>query len=371
MTAGEVPTDPGAPSGSGAAGGAGSLGSGRTVAEPVADVDITPRVEPGELLLEVDNLTVRFDTADGVVNAVTDLSWRLHGGETLAILGESGSGKSVSVQAIMGLVPMPPGRIDRGSIRYRGTELVGADDKLMRTIRGPEIAMVFQDPLSGLNPVYRVGWQIAEMFRVHRGLGRRQANGAAIELMRRVGIPHPEQRARQYPHEFSGGMRQRAMIAMALALEPKVLVADEPTTALDVTVQAQIMELLAELQATTGMGLVLITHDLGVVASVADRVITMYGGRAVETGGAAAFYARPAHPYSRALMASVPRLTGSVHRLDAIPGSPPSMLRLPPGCSFHPRCGFAVEACRAAVPALEPLVDRDGAAACIRIGELP
>ncbi|MFV0525133.1 MAG: ABC transporter ATP-binding protein [Acidimicrobiales bacterium] len=335
------------------------------------DVGAAPQVEPGELLLEVDTLTVRFDTADGVVNAVTDLSWQLHGGETLAILGESGSGKSVSVQSIMGLVPMPPGRIDGGSIRYRGTELVGAREDLMRTIRGPEIAMIFQDPLSGLNPVYRVGWQIAEMFRVHRGMSRRQANGEAIELMRRVGIPHPEQRARQYPHEFSGGMRQRAMIAMALSLEPKVLIADEPTTALDVTVQAQIMELLAELQAATGMGLVLITHDLGVVASMADRVITMYGGRAVETGEAEAFYAQPVHPYSRALMASVPRLSGDVQRLDAIPGSPPSMVRLPPGCSFHPRCGFAVEECRSVVPPLEPLADRDGAAACIRLGDLP
>ncbi len=326
--------------------------------------------EVGDVVLEVDDLTVEFDTADGVVHAVSDLSWDLRAGETLAILGESGSGKSVSVQSIMGLVPMPPGRIAKGSIRYRDTELVGASSATMRQIRGPEIAMIFQDPLSALNPVYRVGWQIAEMFRFHRGLSKREARIEAIDLMARVGIPNPAARARQYPHQFSGGMRQRVMIAMAIALNPRVLIADEPTTALDVTVQAQIMELLGQLQEETRMGLVLITHDLGVVASVADRVVMMYAGRAVETGRADEFYDAPAHPYSRGLLRSVPRLTGEIQSLYSIPGSPPSVVRLPEGCAFNPRCEHAVDRCRVERPNLDPLTVRSGSAACHRVGEL-
>ncbi len=324
-----------------------------------------------ETLLEVQNLTVEFHTEDGVVRAVSDVSWDLQAGETLAILGESGSGKSVSVQAVMGLIPMPPGVIAGGSIRYRGTELVGARPAMLNTIRGVEIAMIFQDPLSALNPVYKVGWQIAESFRVHRGASRRDAKDQAIALMDRVGIPNPAVRARQYPHEFSGGMRQRAMIAMALALDPKVLIADEPTTALDVTVQAQIMDLLKEIQADTKMGLVLITHDLGVVASVADRVLMMYAGRAVETGTADAFYAAPAHPYSQGLMQSVPRLTGPLERLESIPGTPPSVVNLPGGCAFSPRCPYTIDRCRDERPHLRDLPDRDGQSACHRTEELP
>ena len=324
----------------------------------------TAPVRDGDLLLSVDGLSVEFHTDDGVVKAVTDMSWDLHAGETLAILGESGSGKSVSVQTVMGLIPMPPGRIAAGSIRYRGTELVDAPDQLLRTIRGPEIAMIFQDPLTALNPVYRVGWQIGEMFRIHQGLSRRAALGRAVELMERVGIPNARVRARQYPHEFSGGMRQRAMIAMALALDPKVLIADEPTTALDVTVQAQIMELLQEIQSVTSMGLVLITHDLGVVASTADRVQVMYAGRAVESGTADDFYRAPAHPYSRGLMASVPTLTGPLERLDSIPGTPPSVVNLPSGCAFHPRCPYAVARCVSERPPIVELDGRSGASAC-------
>jgi oligopeptide transport system ATP-binding protein len=345
--------------------------SGQEVALGAATQPEWNAVDPGDVLLEVDNLSVEFHTNDGVVKAVTDLAWELRAGETLAILGESGSGKSVSVQSIMGLIPMPPGRITGGSVRYQGTELVGASHAMMRGIRGPEIAMIFQDPLSGLNPVYRVGWQIAEMFRVHRGLSRRAAMDEAVELMGRVGISNPAARARQYPHHFSGGMRQRAMIAMALALEPKVLIADEPTTALDVTVQAQIMDLLGQLQEETQMGLVLITHDLGVVASVADRVVVMYAGRAVETGQSDDFYAAPAHPYSRGLMSSVPRLIGDLSRLQSIPGVPPSLVSLPTGCAFHPRCPYVIERCVAERPRLMPLPDRSGASACHRTGELP
>lgn len=336
--------------------------------------------ELGEVLLEVDDLTVHFDTEDGVVQAVSNMSWDLRAGETLAILGESGSGKSVSVQAIMGLLPTPPAVVKGGSIRYGGTEIVGASAKTLRSIRGSEVAMIFQDPLSALNPVYRVGWQIAETFRagqkiprqgISRGrVSKRKAMGKAVELMRRVGIPNPEQRARQYPHQFSGGMRQRAMIAMALALEPKVLIADEPTTALDVTVQAQIMELLKGIQEENQMGLVLITHDLGVVASVADRVVVMYAGRAVETGSAEEFYAQPAHPYSQGLLTSVPRISGVAGALDSIEGTPPSVISLPTGCAFHPRCPHTIEKCRQQTPNLTALDIRSGNSACHRTQEL-
>ncbi len=327
-------------------------------------------VTEGDLLLEVDDLTVEFHTDDGIVHAVSNMSWDLHAGETMAILGESGSGKSVSVQAVMNLLPTPPAVIAGGSIRYRGTELVGAEAKTMQKIRGPEIAMIFQDPLSALNPVYRVGWQIAEMFRMHSGLSKSQARARAVELMDMVGIPNPKERASQFPHQFSGGMRQRAMIAMALALEPKVLIADEPTTALDVTVQAQIMDLLQRIQKETQMGLVLITHDLGVVASVADRVVVMYAGRAVETGSAEDFYADPAHPYSRGLMASVPRIAGPLERLQSIEGTPPSVINLPSGCAFHPRCPFVVDRCVTDRPESSAIAAHVGTSACHRTGDL-
>jgi len=319
-----------------------------------------------EPLLAVRDLTVRFDTDDGVVNAVSDLTYDLFPGETLAIMGESGSGKSVSAQALMGLVPMPPGRIEKGSISFLGEELVGLGDKDWTRLRGEEIAMIFQDPLTSLNPVFPVGWQIGETFRLHRGISRREGMRRASELMARVGIPNARKRARQFPHQFSGGMRQRLMIAMALALDPKILIADEPTTALDVTVQAQIMELLADLQAETGMALILITHDLGVVASVADRVLVMYAGRAVETGRAGDFYARPGHPYAQGLMASVPRLLSDTDRLSPIPGHPPSVVNLPTGCSFHPRCGLADDQCRTERPELTVYADGSRQVACFK-----
>jgi oligopeptide transport system ATP-binding protein len=319
-------------------------------------------------LLTVADLSVEFHTDEGIVKAVSNMSWDLAAGETMAILGESGSGKSVSVQAVMGLLPMPPAVIAGGSIRYGDTELIGAAPSVLRKIRGPEIAMIFQDPLSALNPVYRVGWQIAEMFRMHEGASRSEARTRSIDLMVRVGIPNPEIRFRQYPHEFSGGMRQRAMIAMALALNPKVLIADEPTTALDVTVQAQIMELLGQIQADTDMGLILITHDLGVVASVADRVVVMYAGRAVETGDAESFYRRPAHPYSQGLMRSVPRLTGPLERLHSIDGTPPSVVDLPPGCAFAPRCPEVHDRCTER-PVLVQIGERERQAACHLVGE--
>ncbi len=325
-------------------------------------------------LLSVRNLTVEFTSDDGIVQAVTDLNYDLFPGETLAILGESGSGKSVGAQAVMGLTPIPPGRIVSGSVLLENAELVGASAKDLQRVRGAEIAMIFQDPLTSLNPVFPVGWQIAESLRL-RGSSRKDAMSKAVSLMERVGIPSAKRRARQYPHQFSGGMRQRLMIAMALALDPKVLIADEPTTALDVTVQAQIMELLQELQDELGMAMVLITHDLGVVASVSDRVLVMYGGRVVETARADEFYARPGHPYSQGLLDSVPRLRAETGRLIPIPGLPPSVINLPTGCSFHPRCPHADETCATTRPDLEPFAETGAAitqreVACLKTEEI-
>ncbi|MFD0261534.1 ABC transporter ATP-binding protein [Kitasatospora indigofera] len=303
-------------------------------------------------LLEVDDLHVEFRTSRGTVHAVNGLGYTLHAGRTLALLGESGSGKSVAAQAVMGLLPTPPARITRGTVRLRGQDLLRLSDAEHRKVRGTRIAMVFQDALSALNPVLTVGDQLGEMFRVHRGLRRREARAKAVELMDRVRIPGAARRLDDYPHQFSGGMRQRVMIAMALALDPEVVIADEPTTALDVTVQAQIMRLLAELQQETGMGLLLITHDLGVVASVADRITVMYAGRVVEESDAPRLYKAPAHPYTRGLLDSVPRLDRHGERLVPIPGSPPDLARLPAGCAFHPRCGSARPRCAAERPAL-------------------
>jgi oligopeptide transport system ATP-binding protein len=303
-------------------------------------------------LLRVDDLAVEFRTRDGVVHAVDGVTYDLAAGETLAILGESGSGKSVSAQAIMGILDMPPAFITRGEVRFAGDDLLTLPEKRRRHVRGERISMIFQDALSALNPVYPVGWQIAEMFRTHRGTSRSEATRAAVELMDRVHIPSAAARVGDYPHQFSGGMRQRVMIAMAIALEPDILIADEPTTALDVTVQAQIMDLLSELQRDTGMGLFLITHDLGVVAQVADRVAVMYAGRIVETATIDDLYARPAHPYTEGLIASIPRLEQKGHRLTPIGGAPPNPTRVPPGCSFHPRCPRARGNCRVDEPPL-------------------
>src|SRR5918994_131891 len=278
------------------------------------------------------------DPTSGLVRAVNGLSYTVAAGETLAILGESGSGKSVSAQAIMGILDMPPGEITGGQIWFEGRNLLEQSAEEQRKVRGPGISMIFQDALSSLNPVYSVGFQIGEMFRAHRGVSRKEAKKQAIELMDRVRIPAAAQRVNDYPHQFSGGMRQRVMIAMAIALDPKILIADEPTTALDVTVQAQVMDLLKDLQRETGMGLVLITHDLGVVNEVADKVAVMYAGAAVETGTVDEVFGRPAHPYTEGLMNSIPQVEAKGGRLQPITGQPPNLARIPSGCSFHPRC---------------------------------
>lgn len=304
------------------------------------------------LLLEVDDLYVEFHTDEGVANAINGVSFDLRQGETLAILGESGSGKSVTAQAIMGILDMPPARIPSGSVRYCGIDLLTMPEDNRRHTRGPEISMIFQDALSSLNPVFPVGWQIAEMFRQHRGLNKSDALEEAVKLMERVAIPAARERVNSYPHQFSGGMRQRIMIAMAISLDPAVLIADEPTTALDVTVQAQIMDLLAELQSERHMGLILITHDLGVVADVADRAAVMYAGRIVAQAEIHDLYANPAHPYTKGLIESIPRLDQKGQTLAAIGGLPPNLTRIPDGCAFNPRCKIAQEICRTELPPL-------------------
>ena len=295
--------------------------------------------EPGSgPVLEVDDLHVEFRTRSGVVNAVNGISYTVDQSETLAILGESGSGKSVSAQAIMGILDSPPAVITGGGIRFQGRDMLTMDDEDQRQIRGPGIAMIFQDALSALNPVYSVGFQIGEMFRAHRGTSRKEAKQHAIELMDRVRIPAAARRVDDFPHQFSGGMRQRVMIAMALALDPRILIADEPTTALDVTVQAQVMDLLKDLQRDTGMGLILITHDLGVVNEVADRVAVMYAGKIVETGTVDDVFTAPAHPYTLGLMNSIPQVEAKGGRLNPIVGQPPNLSAIPSCCAFHPRC---------------------------------
>ena len=308
------------------------------------------------LLLEVENLHVEFHTADGVAKAINGVNFDLYEGQTLAILGESGSGKSVTAQAIMGILDMPPAVIPHGQIRYCGQDLLTMPDEQRRRTRGPEISMVFQDALSSLNPVFPVGWQIAEMFRVHRGMNKSDALERAIKLMQRVQIPAAKERVKAYPHQFSGGMRQRIMIAMAIALDPAVLIADEPTTALDVTVQAQIMALLQELQEERQMGLILITHDLGVVADVADKIAVMYAGRIVERADVFDLYRQPGHPYTKGLLESIPRLDQKGQQLAAIGGLPPNLMRIPAGCAFNPRCKYAQDICREDRPALLEVV---------------
>jgi len=301
-------------------------------------------------LLRVEDLRVEFTTRQGVARAVNGVSFSVAEGETIAILGESGSGKSVTAQAIMGILDTPPARIAGGSVKLLGQELVGLPESEYRELRGEQIAMIFQDALSALNPVLRVGDQIAEMFRVHRGASKTAAKEEALAVLRRVGIPGAADRYDSYPHQFSGGMRQRIMIAMMIALKPRVLIADEPTTALDVTVQAQIMDLLQELQEESGMGLILITHDLGVVVDVADRISVMYAGRTMEAGPVDDIYRNTAHPYTRGLLESVPTIDTAGGRLPAISGLPPNLLALPSGCAFHPRCPMAADRCRIGDP---------------------
>jgi oligopeptide transport system ATP-binding protein len=296
-------------------------------------------------VLAVKDLAVEFRLRDRTVHAVNGVSWSLGRGETLAILGESGSGKSVTAHAIMGTLSSARAKVTGGEVWFGGRDLLKVPERERRRVRGSKIGIIFQDSLSALNPVFTVANQIGEMFRFHTGMHKRAAERTAVELMGRVGIPDAKRRADAYPHEFSGGMRQRIMIAMALALQPDVLIADEPTTALDVTVQAQIMELLQTLQREMGMGLVLITHDLGVVADMADRIIVMYAGRAVEESPVRQLYQAPAHPYTAALLQSVPRLDRAEEDLRPIGGSPPDMTVLAPGCSFRPRCPWAAEVC--------------------------
>lgn len=300
------------------------------------------------MLLEVKNLQTNFPTRAGLVKAVNDVSFSVGEGELLGLVGESGCGKSITALSIMRLI-YPPGRIAAGSIKFKGEELLTATEDRMRQIRGNDIAMIFQDPMTSLNPVYTVGEQIAEALRLHRKLDKTAAWTAAVDAMREVSIPSPERRASDYPHQLSGGMRQRVMIAMALACDPELLIADEPTTALDVTIQAQILDLLDELRRTRRLAVLLITHDLGVVAETADRVCVMYTGKIVEESGVAELFAEPKHPYTRGLLHSVPKLsatgTRGTARLQTIDGTVPSPTELPPGCHFAPRCSFRMREC--------------------------
>lgn len=313
-----------------------------------------------EPLLQVDNLHVDFQTYGGVVQAVRGVSFDVHAGQTLAIVGESGCGKSVTVQSLMGLIPMPPGRIHQGSATLRGQDIlaskfIGGDD-----IRGREISMIFQDPMTSLNPTMNIGSQIAETLEVHRGYSRTQAFSRAIELLDMSKIPEAAKRAKQYPFEFSGGMLQRAMIAMAIACEPAILIADEPTTALDVTIQAQILDLLGDLQKETGMAIILITHDLGVVARMADDVLVMYAGEVVEKGSVDDIFYRSGHPYTQGLRLAMPsnsraRSAEDERTLVAIDGSPPDLFNPPKGCAYHPRCPYAMRVCAERAPPVEAL----------------
>ena len=315
-------------------------------------------------LLDVSGLSVEFRTREGVARAVSNVSFTLDEGETLAILGESGCGKSVTAQAIMGILDTPPGFVTAGSVVFRGTDLLKLPEDERRKYRGDRISMIFQDALSALNPVYTVGRQLGEMFTTHRGLSRSDAKAKAIELMDEVRIPAAKERVNDYPHQFSGGMRQRIMIAMALSLDPDIVIADEPTTALDVTVQAQIMELLAEQQAERNMGLILITHDLGVVADVADKITVMYAGQVAEQSPIADLYADPLHPYTRGLLNSIPRIDHKGEVLYAIKGLPPNLTKIPPGCSFAPRCEFAQDRCRSGEPPVLRTIEGERRAAC-------
>jgi peptide/nickel transport system ATP-binding protein len=329
------------------------------------DISVGAERPPGAdgHLLDVRDLRVEFHTPDGVARVINGVSLHLDPGEALAVLGESGSGKSVTAQAIMGILDSPPGHISGGQILYQGRNLLTLDANERRQVRGKEIAMIFQDALSALNPVFTVGYQIGETLRHREEMSKQDARERAIELMDLVHIPDARQRVRDYPHQFSGGMRQRVMIAMALALQPRILIADEPTTALDVTVQAQVMDLLANLRHEFDMALMLITHDLGVVADVADRIAVMYAGRIVEHADVHALYAAPAHPYTKGLLESIPRLDAKGSMLRTIPGLPPNLLRPPTACSFHPRCPYVQEICRSVDPPMLDLGD-DRTSAC-------
>jgi oligopeptide/dipeptide ABC transporter ATP-binding protein len=318
-------------------------------------------------LLEVKDLHTEFRTGAGLVRAVDGISYTVDAGETVAIVGESGSGKSVSALSLLRLIPDPPGRITRGEIRFAGRDIMQLSDAEMREVRGGDIGMVFQEPMTSLNPVLTIGRQITETLEQHRGLDRYAANRRAVELLGMVGIADAERRLRQYPHQLSGGMRQRIMIAIALACDPKLIIADEPTTALDVTIQAQILELMKDLTRRLNVALIIITHNLGVVARYANRVNVMYAGRLVETGPAADVYHHSRHPYTQALLRSVPRLDRPrQERLDPVEGQPPDLTRLGTGCAFRPRCRFAVDMCEQVRPSLEQAGVPGHLAACFR-----
>ncbi|MFA9445357.1 ABC transporter ATP-binding protein [Egicoccus sp. AB-alg6-2] len=314
---------------------------------PAAGTDVQP-------LLSIRNLVTEFKTPDGIVHAVDGVSYDVFPGETLGVVGESGSGKSVTVMSVLGLIPQPPGRIAAGEIILDGQDLLQFSQRELRRVRGKDVAMIFQDPMTSLNPVLTVGDQLAEAILVHEDISADDARKRVVELLELIGVPNADDRFDQYPHEYSGGMRQRAMIAMAMANRPKILIADEPTTALDVTIQAQVLEVLERAKQETNAGVVLITHDLGVIAEMADRVVVMYGGRVVETGTVDEIFHSPRHPYTLGLLSSLPRPDVDMERLVPIPGQPPSLINLPSGCSFHPRChlGEGRQKCRTEEPPL-------------------
>jgi oligopeptide/dipeptide ABC transporter ATP-binding protein len=329
-----------------------------THAEPVEQVSKSPGRGTDKAILEIDALQTHFFTPDGVVRAVDGVSYALKAGETLGVVGESGCGKSVTALSIMRLVANPPGRIVGGSIRFEGNNLLELSEASMEAIRGNDISMIFQEPMTSLNPLFTVGRQISEVIELHQGYSRRDAMDKTVEMLRQVSIPEPERRVHAYPHQMSGGMRQRVMIAMALSCNPKVLIADEPTTALDVTIQAQILDLMREMHSSLGAAVILITHDMGVVAENADRVVVMYAGRKVEEAPVDDLFENPGHPYTVGLLGSIPHLDDAAHadsrraRLNEIKGMVPSLARLPQGCAFAPRCSFATSDCHAAYPPL-------------------
>ncbi len=321
----------------------------------------------GKLLLDLRNLVTRFYTDDGTVHAVNGISYTLGEGETLGVVGESGCGKTVHALSLMRLIPSPPGKIEEGEVIFGGRDLLKISNREMRHVRGAEIAMVFQDPMTSLNPVHTIGFQIMEALKLHQGMGDKAARGRAAELLELVGIPDARQNLDDYPHQFSGGMRQRAMIAMALSCNPQLLIADEPTTALDVTIQAQIIDLVKRLQERLGMAVMWITHDLGVVAGLAETVNVMYAGYIVERGPVKTIYGRPRHPYTIGLLGSLPRLDEAPGtKLTSVPGLPPDLLELPPGCPFAERCVYAEDQCAEGMPPLEETDGEDRSVACWR-----
>ena len=323
----------------------------------------------GRRVLEVRDVRTRFHTQDGAVHAVNGISFDLREGELLGVVGESGSGKSVTMMSLLKLLPMPPAEIASGQARLDGEDLIALDPEHLRRVRGAKVGFIFQDPMTSLNPVLSVGYQITEPLRVHLGMPRRAARERAVDLLERVGIPAAASRLGDFPHQFSGGMRQRVMIAIALACNPKVLIADEPTTALDVTIQAQILEMVKRLRRELGMGIIWITHDLGVVAGLADRVMVMYGGLVVERAEVRALYAHPRHPYTRGLLRTLPKLDGARdERLASIAGQPPNLMRAPAACPFAPRCQHAFDRCRQENPALRPVMEGHEVACWLEAG---